>query len=209
MKIAKEGYPFIISLTIIASILGIWGLFYSTIIILVLALFTAYFFRNPQRKIPQIEGALVSPADGKVIKVERCLEERFFKEEHIKISIFMSIFDVHINRIPISGKIIDVLYNPGKFFAANLDKSSDVNEKNAILLETKNQKKVLFVQIAGFIARRIICRIEKGRDVFTGQKFGLICFGSRVDLYLPLEAKINIQVGQKTKGGETIIGYMQ
>ncbi len=209
MKIAKQGYLFIITLMTGAFISGWCALYYLTGIFFILALFVAYFFRNPPREIPQSQGAIVSPADGRVIKIERCLNERFSKEELMKISIFMSIFNVHINRIPISGKVTEILYNPGKFFAANVDKSSDQNEQNAVLLETEDQKKIIFIQIAGLIARRIVCNINKGSSVLTGQRFGLICFGSRVDLYLPLKTVIDIRLGQKVKGGETIVGYLQ
>jgi len=209
MKIARQGYPFVIIPFLIALISVISGFLFLSIIFIILALFTAYFFRNPQRNIPQVEGAVVAPADGKVIKIDQCFKGKLIKEDLIKISIFMTIFNVHINRIPISGKVIDIFYNPGKFFAANVDKSSYLNEQNAVILETKNQKKVLFVQIAGLIARRIACWVKKGNQVFTGQKFGMIYFGSRVDLYLPLDSIINIQVGQKVKGGETIVGYVK
>ena len=150
----------------------------------------------------------MAPADGKVVFAGECVENRILEEKTYKISIFMSIFNVHINRIPLSGRIMKVYYTKGKFLSANLDKSSVLNEHNALLLETDDNRKVLFVQIAGLIARRIVCWISEGDRVLRGQRFGLICFGSRVDIFLPLDTEIDIQVGQRVKGGETILGYM-
>lgn len=151
---------------------------------------------------------MVAPADGKVVYVGECIEDRFLRERVFKISIFMSVFDVHINRVPVSGRIMDVFYRKGRFFSANLGKTSLLNEQNALFLETEDNRRVLFIQIAGLIARRIVCWIKKGDDVTKGQRFGLVCFGSRVDVFLPLETKIDVKVGQRVRGGETILGYL-
>jgi len=151
---------------------------------------------------------VVAPADGKVVFVGECIEDRFLGEKALKISIFMSVFNVHINRIPTSGKILSIRYRKGRFLSANLDKASLANEQNAVCLETEDKRRILLIQIAGLIARRIICWIKRGDEVTKGQRFGLICFGSRVDIFLPQNVKIDVKVGQRVKGGETILGYL-
>jgi phosphatidylserine decarboxylase len=171
-------------------------------------LFVIYFFRDPERLIPPEERAIISPADGKVIRIEPCREERFLKGPAVKISVFMSLFSVHVNRIPLTGSIADSSYFPGKFFSANLDKASSANEQNALLIETAGGVRILTVQIAGLIARRIVCRVRKGDRVVRGQRFGLIRFGSRLDIYLPPDARVQAQPGQKVYGGQTILGYL-
>ncbi|RJP55488.1 MAG: phosphatidylserine decarboxylase family protein [Deltaproteobacteria bacterium] len=206
--VAKEGLILVIPLSILTIVLGFLLPVYITLLLVLIDLFLLYFFRNPERRIPDFKGSVVAPADGKVIHAGEYLEDRFLGGKTIKISIFMSIFNVHINRIPTSGRITDVFYKKGRFFSANFDKASLLNEHNAVLMETENGKKVLFVQIAGLVARRIICWIKKGDSVVRGQRFGLICFGSRVDIFLPLETKIDVKIGQRVKGGETILGYL-
>jgi len=170
--------------------------------------FVIYFFRDPERVIPPGEKAVLSPADGKIIQFEPCVEERFLKGPAIKISVFMSLFSVHVNRIPLSGRIVDSSYFPGKFFSANLDKASSANEQNALLIETTDGVRMLVVQIAGLIARRIVCWVKKGDRVGRGQRFGLIRFGSRLDIYLPQNTRLLAQPGQKAFGGQTILGYL-
>ena len=167
-----------------------------------------YFFRDPDRVTPVLEGGVVSPADGKVIKVERLENTHFAEGPCQKISIFMSIFNVHVNRIPFDGRIAKVDYYPGKFFSANLDKASRFNEHNAVYLETGNGQTLCFVQIAGLVARRIICRIQEGGAVFRGQRFGLICFGSRLDVYLPVDAQLTVTVGDVVSAGTSLIGKL-
>ncbi|MFH2012135.1 MAG: phosphatidylserine decarboxylase family protein [Pseudomonadota bacterium] len=205
--IVKEGLLFVIPASILAIVLGFLLPVYFTPLLILVILFILYFFRNPKRRIPELEGCIVAPADGKVIYIGEYLEDQFLSTRAIKISIFMSVFNVHINRVPASGKITDISYREGKFFSANFDKASIFNEQNALLLETDDDKKIVFIQIAGLIARRIICWIKKGDAVLRGQRFGLICFGSRLDIFLPLETKIDVKIGQKVKGGETIVGY--
>ena len=126
----------------------------------------------------------------------------------IKVSIFMNVFNVHVNRIPIQGTIKNISYHPGKFLSADLDKASEQNENNRVTLETADSKEILIIQIAGLVARRIACWIERGDPVETGQRFGLIRFGSRLEVFLPADSKIAIQVGQKVKAGETVIGHL-
>jgi len=151
---------------------------------------------------------VVAPADGKVILVGPEGNSPFFKGECIKISIFMSIFNVHVNRIPHEGRVKTISYYPGKFFSANLDKASRLNEHNAVFLETKEGKNICVVQIAGLIARRIICKIQEGDLVAGGQRFGLICFGSRLDVYLPPDTNLNVAVGDRVKAGTSVLGVL-
>ncbi|HLG22413.1 MAG TPA: phosphatidylserine decarboxylase family protein [Candidatus Manganitrophaceae bacterium] len=207
--IAKEGFVFIaagVGLTFLGAILvGKWG----AIPFAALTLFCLWFFRDPKRVVPQGEGLVVAPADGKVVEVSRVEEERFLRKPAIKISIFLNVFNVHVNRSPVAGKVVGVFYNAGRFFAAYAPKASLENEQNAILLETASGKRVVCVQIAGWIARRIVCRIKEGAELAQGERFGLIRFGSRVDLFLPVEAEIRIKPGAVVKGGETILGVLR
>jgi phosphatidylserine decarboxylase len=205
--IAKEGLPFLLPAALFCFVVFLLGWKILTFVGILLTLFIAFFFRNPERKIPSLQNAILSPADGKVIYVGEYQEKRYLQEKALKISIFMSLFDVHINRSPVSGKVLKKVYNPGEFFAANVEKSSLLNEQNAIILLTEDRFKILVVQIAGLVARRIVCYPKVGDFLKRGEILGLIRFGSRVDLYLPLGTKINVQVGRKVKGGESIIGY--
>jgi phosphatidylserine decarboxylase len=204
---AKEGLPFLIPAAALSLLFGLLGWTILTVLGILLALFIAFFFRNPERKIPSLEKVVLSPADGKVIHVGECLEDRFLKEKTLKVSIFMSVFNVHLNRSPVTGKVIRTSYNPGKFFVASAEKSSLLNEQHAFILETEDRFRVLLIQIAGLVARRIVCYAKSGDLLQKGEIFGLIRFGSRVDLYLPPEVKPIVRVGQKVKGGESIIGY--
>jgi len=205
--IAKEALPFLIPAAFLTLAFGLWGWKILALLGILHTLFIAYIFRNPKGHFPALQNAILSPADGKVIYVGECQEKRYLQEKALKISIFMSIFDVHINRSPVSGKVLKTVYNPGEFFVAHLEKSSLLNEQNAIILLTEDRFKILVVQIAGLVARRIVCYPKIGDFLKRGEIFGLIRFGSRVDLYLPLGVRINVQVGRKVKGGESIIGY--
>ena len=204
---AKEGLPFLIPVVLLTIILGLMGWKVWMSLGILFSLFIAYFFRNPKRKIPDLQNVILSPADGRIVHVGECQEERFLKEKTLKVSIFMSLFDVHLNRTPISGKVIERNYLPGRFLVASLEKSSLLNEQNAMILESEDRFKILLVQIAGFVARRIVCYAKAGDSMRKGEIFGLIRFGSRVDLYLPIVVKSIVRVGQHVKGGETIIGY--
>ena len=207
--IALEGLPFIIPLLVISSALWYFGIRYPAIFFTLLTLFVLWFFRNPERLIPADENSIVSPADGKVIFAGRVFEDRFLKADAVKVSIFMNVFNVHVNRVPVSGRVVGLFYNPGKFFSANLDKASLENEQNVVLLETANGRKVLFIQIAGLIARRIVCYLKEGDVVEKGKRFGMIRFGSRLDVYLPVDCRVNIKVGDKVKAGASILGYLK
>jgi len=207
--IATEGYPFIALFAFVTFVFALLDWDFLTIILLSLTLFTIYFFRNPERCIPQEEGAVVSPADGKVVFVGPVLEDRYFKEEVTKVSIFMSVFNVHVNRVPFSGKVLNVYYNRGEFLNAALDKASLVNEQAGIFLEAENGKRLLFVQIAGLIARRIVSYPVIGDILTKGERYGLIRFGSRVDVYFPPGSEIVARVGDRPVAGETILGYIR
>ncbi|MEN6623353.1 MAG: phosphatidylserine decarboxylase family protein [Smithella sp.] len=206
--IAREGYPFIILfliITIFIAFLGIsWLFVFSTFILL----FTVWFFRNPERNFREEEKVVISPADGKVIKVENVEMNGDITGKFKKISIFMNVFNVHVNRVPYSGKIEAIKYHQGKFVSANLDKASSDNERNAILIHTDDNCSIWVVQIAGLIARRIVCWVKVGEMVEKGERFGLIRFGSRVDIYLPESSRTVVQIGQKVKSGETYLGYL-
>ena len=205
--IAKEGFPFLLPVVLLTVVVGIMGWKVWMFLGIFLSLLIAYFFRNPRRKIPNLQNVILSPADGRVIHVGECEEDRFLKEKALKVSIFMSLFDVHLNRAPISGKVLDKHYLPGRFLVACAEKSSLLNEQNAMILETEDRLKILLIQIAGIVARRIVCYAKTGDLLRRGEIFGLIRFGSRVDLYLPPEVKPIVRVGQHVKGGESIIGY--
>jgi phosphatidylserine decarboxylase len=173
-----------------------------------LTLFVIFFFRDPDRVSPPGEKAILSPADGKVIQVQPCIEERFLKGPAIKVSVFMSLFNVHVNRNPLAGRVVDSLYSPGKFVRADLNQASASNEQNALLVENAEGERLLVVQIAGLIARRIVCWVKKGERVERGQRFGLIEFGSRLDIYLPESTVLQVRLGQKALAGQTILGYL-
>lgn len=205
--IAKEGLPFLIPAAILTILFAGLGWKVLTVPGILLTLFIAFFFRNPKRKIPSLQNIILSPADGRIIHIGECEEDRFLKQKALKVSIFMSPFDVHINRAPASGKVLETSYHPGRFLVASRDKASLLNEQNAFILETEDRFKILLVQIAGFVARRIVCYAKAGTLLKSGEIFGMIRFGSRVDLYLPTDVKPIVRLGQRVRGGESIIGY--
>jgi phosphatidylserine decarboxylase len=156
--------------------------------------------------VPAGPGLIVSPADGRVIKVARVQDDRFLHGEATLVSIFMSPLDVHVNRVPIAGRVIELRYNPGTYFRAFADKASLDNEQNAVVMEDEGGRRLCFVQIAGFIARRIVCYLRVGMETERGQRCGMIMFGSRADLYLPATARVCVEVGMRARGGVTVIG---
>jgi phosphatidylserine decarboxylase len=204
--VARAGYAFIFVAAFTTAILALLGLTTLTLIGLVTTFCICGFFRDPDRVIPIAKGAVVSPADGKVVAAGLVNNSPLLSGEHMKISIFMSVFNVHVNRVPTSGRVKEIDYYPGKFFSANLDKASEQNEHNAVLIEMEDGQPMCVVQIAGLIARRIICHINSGDQVIRGQRFGLICFGSRLDVYLPSDIKLKVTVGDKVKAGTSILG---
>ncbi|WP_028318279.1 phosphatidylserine decarboxylase family protein [Desulfobulbus elongatus] len=208
LPLALEGYPFILFCAFATLVLALLGLIVPALAGLLLTGFVTYFFRDPTRVLPGQPGAIVCPADGKVIVVDEIDDDRFLQARVRKISIFMNIFNVHVNRIPLTGTVERVVLSPGKFYAADKDKAVLHNEYCALTLSTPNQQRYAVVQIAGLIARRIVCRAEPGDRVLAGERFGLIRLGSRVDLYLPLSAQIAVKVGDTVRAGETALGVL-
>lgn len=208
VPVAREGYPFIAVGAFATLILAVLEMPIATAAAFVLTLFVLIFFRDPERLGPEDENAVVSPADGKVIHVERQVHSPFTGKEAQKISIFMNVFNVHVNRIPLKGKVGRVQYKAGKFYSADSKKGGLENEYCATVITTTGGQSVAVVQIAGLIARRIVCWLEPGDQVIRGRRFGLIRFGSRVDLYLPPETDISVTVGEKVRAGESILGFL-
>lgn len=206
--VAKAGYPFIFAAAFATAVFALLGLVAPALFGLFVTLCICCFFRDPDRVTPNTEGGVVSPADGKVIFVDKVDENPFMDGPSIKISVFMTVFNVHVNRIPFSGTVTNVIYHPGKFFSANLDKASKDNEHNAVIVETPHGERLCFVQIAGLIARRIICYVKDGDPVARGQRFGLICFGSRLDIYLPASATPSVKIGDKVRAGISLLGHL-
>lgn len=208
LPLALEGYPFIYFGSFVTLILALLGLTLPALAGLLLTGFATYFFRDPSRVLPEAHGSIVCPADGKVIRIEEIDDDRFLHARVRKISIFMNVFNVHVNRIPLAGTVERVVLSPGAFYAADKDKAVLHNEFCALTLTTPDKQRYAVVQIAGLIARRIVCRAEPGDRVLAGERFGMIRFGSRVDLYLPLSATITVKVGDKTRAGETALGIL-
>jgi phosphatidylserine decarboxylase len=209
LPVAREGIPFIIIGLVITIIFFAVSIFSLGIFFGLFTLFTIYFFRDPDRYGPVEEDALLSPADGTVLGVYQMEDSgNLLGGPGLKISIFMSVFNVHVNRIPVKGRIKGIKYNPGRFLSANLDKASEENENNRVTLDTEDGQRIIFVQIAGLIARRIVCWVKEGDTVNAGQRFGLIRFGSRVDIYMPPGSRVMIKPREKVKAGRTIIGYL-
>jgi phosphatidylserine decarboxylase len=180
----------------------------GAIIVFVFGVFFLFFFRDPERKVPEGENLILAPADGKVILIKPLDKLEFMGEGGTLVSVFMSLFDVHVNRIPISGMVRYFKYNPGKFFPAFKDKASLENEQTVLGLENEHGKVVL-KQIAGILARRIVCKVKHGDLVKAGERFGMIKFGSRLDLFLPENVEIKVKLNHKVRAGETIIGIFQ
>jgi len=206
--IAAAGYPFIAAAAFVTAVFALLGMSIPALLGMGATACICLFFRDPDRVIPNEDGAVVSPADGKVIVVEKVTDPRFYDGPCMKISIFMSVLNVHVNRVPFGGNVTSVDYHPGKFLVASADKASDDNERNAITVETEAGKRYCVVQIAGLIARRIISRLQTGDAVRRGQRFGLICFGSRLDLYLPPDFSPAVNVGDRVRSGSSVIGTL-
>jgi phosphatidylserine decarboxylase len=206
VPVHKEGYKFIAAFAVGSLVLGlIWEpLFWLGML---LTAWCAYFFRDPQRVTPVDDRLVISPADGIVSAVGPATPPRELglgAEEMLRISVFMNVFSVHINRAPVRGRIVRIEHRPGSFLNAELDKASTENERNGLVIESPHGQ-VGVVQIAGLIARRILCWVEPGSSISVGERFGLIRFGSRVDVYLPVNAKVRVAVGQTSIAGETVL----
>lgn len=204
--IAREGYPFLVICALPAIAFAALGWVFTSAAFVCAFAFVTFFFRNPNREIPLEDGLILAPADGKVISVEKLNSVPFLEGEVTRLSIFMSVFNVHVNRMPVSATVREVSYRPGRFLVASLDKASEENESNTIIMEQPGGRKLAMTQIAGLVARRIVCYVKPGDFKLAGERFGLIRFGSRVDLYLPSAHTVNVSVGNKVRAGASIIG---
>lgn len=201
--IAREGWPFLAAAFAISLATTFWCAYWS-IPLWVITLFILQFFRDPPRQLPAQENAVIAPADGQVVVVGKAYDD-YLKRDALKISVFMNVFNVHSNRSPVNGTVEKRWYHEGKFFNAALDKASLENERNALWIKTTDGVDVTCVQIAGLIARRILCYVDAGSPLSKGQRYGFIRFGSRVDIYLPVTATPKVTLGEKVSAGETIL----
>lgn len=211
LPLAREGLPFVgigLALSLVALL---FGSMLPAIVLFVLTLFTAWFFRDPERTPQGPPNAVYSPADGKVIKTATLVEadNNPLGSPCVLVCIFMSLFNVHVNRMITDGVVSSIRYHAGRFLAANLDKASEQNERNLVTLETEDGKRLVVVQVAGLVARRIACWVEPGDRVQAGQRFGLIRFGSRLDVYLPEGTQMAVQTGDTVKAGQSVIALLR
>lgn len=204
--IAREGWPHLAIVTAVALastyLFGAWSL-----IAWIAVLFVLQFFRDPARSVPEGKGLVLSPADGRVIKVETA-HDPYLKRDAILVSVFMNVFNVHSNRSPVDGTVSDIWYFPGKFVNADLDKASTENERNAMHIKTPTGADITCVQVAGLIARRILCYVKQGDTLVRGQRYGFIRFGSRVDVYLPRDAKLKTSIGDKVYATTSVLAEL-
>ena len=208
--IHKEGWKFATIFFLTSSLLlMVWLPF--AIIGFLLTFFVVWFFRDPDRKTPNIKNKIISPADGKICLIDKAKppkELSMDSKEMFRICVFMNVFNVHVNRSPVKGTIREIVYKKGQFLNASLDKASEKNERNSLIIETDDNKEIIVTQIAGLIARRILSFVSNRDKIDVGERFGLIRFGSRVDIYLPEGSKAAVKIGDTVKAGETIIGSL-
>lgn len=213
MKLHREGFTIILVTTLVLGAINVplqmfLGDSIASTIVLVISLLLyiaiVQFFRHPNRNIPSGDNLIIAPADGKVVVIEEVVETEYYNEKRRQVSIFMSPINVHVNRYPVSGRVAYQKYHPGKYLVAWHPKSSTENERTTVVVES-NKGSILFRQIAGALAKRIVCYAQEGAEAKMGAEYGFIKFGSRIDLYLPLNAEICVEMNQKTVGGETII----
>ncbi|OGR58014.1 MAG: phosphatidylserine decarboxylase [Desulfobacula sp. RIFOXYB2_FULL_45_6] len=209
LPVAQPGLIFILIAILFTGMLFYFGWMVFAWIFFALTVFICWFFRDPDRNIPRDEKGLISPADGKVIVIEKQSGCEYLTGPCIKVSIFMNVFNVHVNRVPFDGIVKRIRYSPGKFINASFDKASIHNERNALIVNAANGTEYAVVQIAGLIARRIVNCVNEGEKITKGDRYGMIRFGSRLDLYLPQDFDVAINIGEKTKAGSTIIGHMK
>ena len=205
--IAKEGWPFVAALLVASILVNWWAGFGWALPLWLATLFVLQFFRDPPRVVPPDPKAVLSPADGRIVAVERA-EDPYLNREAVKFSVFMNVFNVHSNRSPVDGEIKDVWYFPGKFINAELAKASTENERSVLWIKTPAGADVTCVQVAGLIARRILCYVRAGQRLARGERFGFIRFGSRVDVYLPLGAAPRASVGDKVYATESVLALL-
>lgn len=206
----RAARPFL-AIGAIAVVLGLWAGAWLAILGAIFVLFCLYFFRDPERAAPDRTGLLLAPADGHVVSVMLAtppVELGLGEQPLWRVAIFLSVLDVHVNRVPATGTVTRIAYRSGRFLNASLDKASDDNERNALAIRLPDGRMIAVVQIAGLIARRIVCQIREGEAVVAGQRFGIIRFGSRTDLYLPVGTRALVRVGQTMIGGETVIAEL-
>ena len=206
--IVKDGYPFIGLAAAVAALLLATGHYYWSVFPVVITLFFAFFFRNPHREVMADDSLLLAPADGRIVVVEKTMDP-YANREALKISVFMNVFNVHSNRVSVDGAVEKVEYFPGKFVNADLDKASVENERNAVVIRRATDGQVVtLVQVAGLVARRILCYTKVGDKLSRGQRYGFIRFGSRVDVYLPLDARPRVTIGEKVSASSTILAEL-
>jgi len=205
--IAREGWPFLAAGLAASLGVAVWGGWAWSVPFWLVTLFMLQFFRDPPREVPDDERAVLSPADGRIVEVSRT-RDPYLQREALKVSVFMNVFNVHSNRSPVDGVVRQRWYYPGAFVNAALDKASLSNERNALWLRTLEGRDVTCVQVAGLIARRILCYVDAGAELSRGQRFGFIRFGSRVDVYLPMDAQVKAAIGEKVYAAETVLAWL-
>jgi phosphatidylserine decarboxylase len=206
--IAREGWPFLggaVALALLVTFAACWT---WALPFWLVALFVLQFFRDPAREIPGDAKSVLSPADGRIVAIQP-VRDSWLNRDALKISVFMNVFNVHSNRSPVDGEVRQRWYNPGKFVNADLDKASTENERNALHIRTADGQDITCVQVAGLIARRILCYVEAGTQLVRGQRYGFIRFGSRVDLYLPTDVRVRVTIGDKVRATSTILAELQ
>ncbi len=208
IPVAREGVPFFGFPALAAVVFALLGWKIAAVIALVITAFVLYFFRDPARVVPQGEGLVVAPADGRVIEVTEDATGALQEGPTLRISIFMNVFNCHVNRSPVAGEVRRIVYYPGRFHSADKSKALMYNEHNRLLLATEAGRLVTVVQVAGLIARRIVCWAEPGDRLELGQRFGMIRFGSRLDLYLPADAQVEVEPRQRVRAGETVVARL-
>lgn len=207
IPIAPEGWPFIAVFALISIGAAFLVRPWVAVFPLLLMLFMLFFFRDPQRTVPDVAGIFVSPADGKVIIAKEVYEDEYLKSDAVMVSIFMSPLDVHVNRSPMSGVVEKVVHSPGRFIAAFKEEASMVNERLDMVLKG-SLGRILVRQVAGFLARRAVCRVRPGDALDRGERYGVIKFGSRLDVYMPSGTEVPVKVGQAVRAGETVLGKL-
>ncbi len=205
--IAREGWPFLAISVVISALVTAFAGWCWAIPLWIITLFVLQFFRDPPREVPTGDKNVLSPADGRIVVIAPA-QDPWLKRDSLKISVFMNVFNVHSNRSPIDAEVIQRWYHPGAFVNAALDKASVENERNALHLRNSKGQEITCAQVAGLIARRILCYVEAGAKLTRGQRYGFIRFGSRVDLYLPLETRVNVVIGQKVKATSTVLAEL-
>ncbi|MCS6918067.1 MAG: phosphatidylserine decarboxylase family protein [Chitinophagales bacterium] len=214
MRIHREGTTTLLTAAIVLlAANGLMALLSPTLVLaalpvsMVLFFLLLNFFRNPLRKVAAPDGSVLSPCDGKVVQIVTVREDEFFRDHRILISVFMSPLDVHVNRCPAAGRVVFCRYHPGRYLVAWHPKSSLLNERTTVVIDTGKQQ-VLFRQIAGVLARRVVCYLKEGDDVAAGQEMGFIKFGSRLDVYLPVTSRVRVATGQRVRGGESVLAML-